>query len=337
MGEVLVSVIVPVYNVEQYLDRCLKSITEQTYKNLQIILVDDGSPDNCPKICDAWAGRDSRIEVIHKQNAGLGMARNSGLEIAKGEYVFFFDSDDYVDKTIVEKCLAKAKENNSDVVVFGHVVVFDNGYTKERKISKEKTLFVGSEVKHTLLPAMFTYSLGFGVSACKMFNLKVLKNSGVRFVSERELASEDAVFSLEVFSKINSVSIVPEGLYYYYQRENSLTHTLVEGKQKKNNAYLKACLEMAEKAGLPETVKHHIMSRYHGFTLGVIMLIKKSDLPKTQKKKQLKEIFTDSVLRSTLIPQAIAHDALLPKLFWWCLKLKCHPLCYLFINLKAGM
>ena len=89
--EPLVSVVIPIYNVEKYLDRCVSSVVNQTYRNLEIILVDDGSPDNCPAMCDAWAERDSRIRVIHKKNNGQGMARNSGMDIATGKYIFFFD------------------------------------------------------------------------------------------------------------------------------------------------------------------------------------------------------------------------------------------------------
>ena len=99
----LVSVIVPIYNVEKYLEKCIESIVNQTYKNLEIILVDDGSPDNCPAICDEWAQKDSRIKVIHKKNGGLSSARNAGLEVSNGEYISFVDSDDWLDENTFEE------------------------------------------------------------------------------------------------------------------------------------------------------------------------------------------------------------------------------------------
>ena len=102
----LISVIIPVYRVEKYLDRCLRSITEQTYRNLEIILVDDGSPDNSGTICDAWAARDSRIRVIHKENAGAGAARNTGLNVASGDVVSMIDSDDYLEIHMYEHLLS---------------------------------------------------------------------------------------------------------------------------------------------------------------------------------------------------------------------------------------
>lgn len=102
----LISVIVPVYNVEPYLDRCLESIVNQTYRNLEIILVDDGSPDNCPAMCDAWAKKDSRIKVIHKKNGGAGLARNVALDIVQGEYISLIDSDDYIEPHMYEHLLS---------------------------------------------------------------------------------------------------------------------------------------------------------------------------------------------------------------------------------------
>lgn len=110
MKKPLISVIVPIYNVESYLNRCVESIVNQTYQNLEIILVDDGSPDNCPQICDDWARKDSRIKVIHKENGGLSDARNAGMNIATGEYISFIDSDDYVALDFCETMLLVIKK-----------------------------------------------------------------------------------------------------------------------------------------------------------------------------------------------------------------------------------
>lgn len=119
----LVSVIVPVYKVEKYLHRCIDSIINQTYKNLEIILVDDGSPDNCGKICDEYAEKDNRIKVIHKSNGGLSSARNAGLDVANGDYVYFVDSDDYIDTKLVEDNLNLAIEHDADMVCFNYFEV----------------------------------------------------------------------------------------------------------------------------------------------------------------------------------------------------------------------
>ena len=118
--EKTISVIVPIYNVEKYLDRCLKSIINQTYKNLEIILIDDGSPDNCGTICDEYAKKDNRIKVVHKDNGGLVKARNTGLDIATGEYISFIDPDDWIELNMYEEMIKIADETNTDIVRCGY-------------------------------------------------------------------------------------------------------------------------------------------------------------------------------------------------------------------------
>ena len=122
----LVSVIVPVYKVEKYLNRCVNSILNQTYKDLEVILVDDGSPDSCPEICDGYAQKDKRVKVIHKENGGQGSARNSGLDVARGEYILFVDSDDYIAKNLIEITLQKAERFDADMVIFDYASVDEN-------------------------------------------------------------------------------------------------------------------------------------------------------------------------------------------------------------------
>ena len=120
MREPLISIIIPVYGVEEYLNQCLESVVNQTYANLEIILVDDGSKDNCPAMCDGWANKDSRIKVVHKENGGLSSARNAGLDIFTGEYVAFVDSDDYIAQDMYELLYSRAKEGNYDIVDCGY-------------------------------------------------------------------------------------------------------------------------------------------------------------------------------------------------------------------------
>jgi glycosyltransferase involved in cell wall biosynthesis len=130
MNQTKVSIIVPVYNVEKYLDRCLTSLINQTLKDIEIILVDDESPDNCPAICDNYAQKDPRIKVIHKKNQGLGMACNSGMENATGEYIAFCDSDDYVDNCMYENMYYIAVKHEADAVYSGIKTVNQNGIVK---------------------------------------------------------------------------------------------------------------------------------------------------------------------------------------------------------------
>ena len=122
-----ISVIIPVYKVEEYISRCIKSVVDQTYSNLEIILVDDGSPDNCPAICDKWAEKDSRIKVIHKKNGGLSDARNAGMQIASGEFIGFVDSDDWISKEMYQLLYENMKENESDISACGVKLVWEDG------------------------------------------------------------------------------------------------------------------------------------------------------------------------------------------------------------------
>ena len=120
----LISIIVPVYNVEEYLDKCVESIVNQTYKNIEVILVDDGSPDNCPKMCDDWAKKDKRIKVIHKKNGGLSDARNKGIDESKGEYLSFVDSDDYITDNYVELLYNIISKEHADISMAKQYVVY---------------------------------------------------------------------------------------------------------------------------------------------------------------------------------------------------------------------
>ena len=121
-----ISVIIPVYNTEKYLKRCVDSVREQTYGNLEIILVDDGSPDGCPQMCDAFAAEDDRIKVIHKENAGVAAARNTGLDVATGEYLTFVDSDDYIAPEMYQSLLDVLMQTDSDIAACNTVEVFQN-------------------------------------------------------------------------------------------------------------------------------------------------------------------------------------------------------------------
>lgn len=304
----LVSIVVPIYNVEKYLNRAIESIIKQTYKNLEIILVDDGSVDNSSYICDEWGQRDDRIVIIHKENAGAGKARNSGIESATGEYIFFFDSDDYVDCNTVEKCVYNAILNNSDVVVFGRKEVSENGIEKTVEFFPNQKVFLGDEIFNTLLPKMFSHKCGFGLSCCsKMFKLSAIKDNNLKFKSEREILSEDSFFLLELFTKIKTLSVIPEYFYYYCERLSSFSHTYSEDKQKNNDVFLRKCIEYVKENNLSEKMIPHMMSRYQIYSITVMKEIITADLTWDTKKEKLLNIFNNSFFRNTLRYDAIKN------------------------------
>lgn len=227
----LISIVVPVYNVEKYLETCVNSLIHQSYSNLEIILVDDGSTDSSGKLCDILASRDSRISVIHKKNAGLGMARNTGLQNANGEYISFIDSDDYIKIDTYEKIVNLISKSTIDAVYFGHIKVNDTRAYCAGSLPSELE-YCGEEI----LRKFFLNSLGelprqngndfTGISACcAVYRKELLDTKSILFQSERKVLSEDIIFNLNVCANANCIKILPEYLYYYVFRGSSLTKT----------------------------------------------------------------------------------------------------------------
>ena len=224
-----VSIIVPVYRTEKYLGRCLESLRNQSLKEIEIILVDDGSPDGCPQLCDKAAAEDSRIKVLHKANEGAGYARNFGMAAAEGEYVGFADSDDYVDKYMFERLYLAAKKYNAQLVMSGICFVGGNVFGKENEYYKdlyfeEDTFFEGEKgIKELMCGICGTLpnesrDSRYGMSACKnLYKREAAEKNNVRFLSEREILSEDALFMLD-FAAAADRAVGIRGAFYYYCR-----------------------------------------------------------------------------------------------------------------------
>lgn len=222
----LVSIIVPVYNVEKYIHRCVDSIIKQTYCNIEIILVDDGSKDNSGSICDDYAERDSRIKVIHKENGGLGFARNSGLDVATGKYVTFIDGDDYIGESHVAGMLSLIDKTGTDTCIAGHTKVYADNEVKHKNVCAGK-VYKG-DVKKEILPRMCgANSSGMDyieMSVCMvLLSNEIIQSNNLRFVSEREFVSEDLVFDFDYYPLSKGVCISDLVDYYYCDNEGSLT------------------------------------------------------------------------------------------------------------------
>ena len=209
-----ISVIVPVYNVEEWLDQCVESIVKQTYSQLEIILVDDGSPDNCPRKCDEWAQKDKRIKVIHKKNGGLSSARNAALEIATGEYVSFIDSDDYIHKDMYKIMLEKLIDTGADVVKCGRYL--DNS----ESIQENKVIELDKEYTHEEVLDCFFYHKDDFCSGIwdKLFKMSLFDD--IRFPDG--LNSEDYYVYGIIYNRTNKLYFTNTPLYYYRIREGSI-------------------------------------------------------------------------------------------------------------------
>jgi len=216
MKKSLISIVVPVYGVEEYLERCVDSIINQTYKNIEIILVDDESPDNCGKLCDEFAKKDKRIIVIHKKNGGLSDARNAGLEKSSGEYVCFVDSDDFVSELYVEKLLNGAIKNNADICACNFEYTDLND---KRWIRKEKENKVYS--RKEAIKDIFTTEQNTEVMAWnKIYKKSLFTQNDIRFPYGK--IHEDNFTTYKLYNKANKIALISDKLYYYVQRDNSI-------------------------------------------------------------------------------------------------------------------
>lgn len=222
----LISVIVPIYNVEKYLCQCLDSLTDQTYKNIEVIMVDDGSPDNCGAICNEYAERYSNFIAVHKENAGLGMARNTGLENAHGQYVIFIDSDDYISDSLIEELYKELKLYQVDVCISG----FECTVEGQRNVQYESKCYPGEKARTELLPRMIG-SLpdkkdSVEMSVCGvLYKMEPVREHNILFPSERELISEDLIFNIEYMQHANGACLSSAVGYYYNINPSSLTRS----------------------------------------------------------------------------------------------------------------
>lgn len=214
MNQPLVSIIVPIYKVEPYLRHCLDSLVNQTYTNLKIILIDDGSPDNCPQICDEYAAKDNRIVVIHKENGGLSDARNAGLEICKGEYISFVDSDDWVDDIYIETLCSQIRDNQYDFIIA------DYYQSNESAEAKHILCDNGSILGNT--PIISTYcKLTYPPCAwAKLYNRLFIEKYHFRFYPK--LLFEDQLWNCQLAAKAKNIYITNFKIYHYIIRNNSI-------------------------------------------------------------------------------------------------------------------
>lgn len=304
MQKGLVSVVLPIYNVEKYLDRCLSSVVNQTYQNLEIILVDDESPDSCPELCEQWAQKDSRIKVVHKKNAGLGMARNTGIENATGQYICFFDSDDYIEPDTVEKCYTLAMQTHADVVSYGFYKVDSRGTVVSTHIPNcEKTLFSGREIVEEFLPDLLSADPVTGrsselwLSACgALYSLELINKTGWRFVSERQIISEDVYSLMEFYSHVKKAAVLKEAFYYYCENGSSLTHTYRPDRYQKLCHFYGVCMELCDKLGYPDHIRLRLDRVTISYAIAALKMEASSPRSLKERRAAVKAIVCDPVM-----------------------------------------
>lgn len=214
ISEDLISIIVPVYKVEKYLERCVKSIINQTYKNLEIILIDDGSPDQCPYMCEEWSKRDTRIKVIHKQNGGLSDARNEGLKISTGKFIGFVDSDDWIAPKMYERLLKAIIADQSDIAQCNVKMVWENNSHSRILLQPNNCVLKRDEAQLELLNESKLKQPVWN----KLYRKNIIK--GIPF--EKGKYHEDVFWSYQAIGNAESVSIIDYIGYYYWQHAESI-------------------------------------------------------------------------------------------------------------------
>jgi len=237
-----VSIIVPVYNVEKYFDECINSILNQTYENLEIIIVDDGSTDSCGRKADEFAGTDGRIKVFHKENSGPALARNLGLKHATGDYICFIDSDDHYEPDFVEKMLGALFKENADMV-------FCNFFASyiDREEPVKKLLEIGAE-KEFPSDEYMRWVYGYSGTFCFIWN-KIYKKEVFRDIEFRDMLGEDGQIILYIIDNCKKIYYLPDILYHYRRRKSSVVNTKQESMLEDEMWWIKDHMDRLESTG----------------------------------------------------------------------------------------
>lgn len=341
--DVIVSVVVPVYNVAKYLDRCVNSLISQTYTNLEIILVDDGSTDDSGQMCDEWARRDHRIKVVHKRNAGLGMARNTGIECATGAYVCFVDSDDYVLPQMIECAVAEAEKQQSDIAVYGAICVNAQGEMRYIRPTPTQTVYVGEDIQRIYLPEYIGddpvtgKDSGIPGSAwASLISMELIRETGWEFVSEREFLMEDVYSMMKLCRYAKKIAVITESFYCYCENETSLTHSYRPDRFEKTKFLYRKCLELCEDYGYPETVRSRCGEILWA---GVITSLKQEVVHMKDRRtaiKRIGQIIGDEMIQRALDAKRKTKINLKKKIFFWAMAHRYRWLCYVLLRARQG-
>ncbi|MBF0601919.1 glycosyltransferase family 2 protein [Limosilactobacillus oris] len=340
-GEI-VSIVVAIFNVGKYLDRCVLSIVNQTYKNIEIILVDDGSTDNSSMLCDKWLQKDKRIKVIHKNNGGLSDARNAGLNKATGDYICFVDGDDYIEKNMVEVSLKYVTSSEAGVVIFSNYDVSADGHKTQRNIYSSEELYTESNIIPKLLDECIgtmptsksDYDIGFSPWG-RLCKRSVLINNNVYFKDEHILIYEDLMFLLDLLPVITKAVVINQPLYDYCENSNSLTRRFDVSrfnKIKKQYYYLKNNKQYSKLIFGNFETKLRFERTVIGYIRNAVTI-----LAQNHAVQSIKEICNDEFTQELLQNYPINKLPIKQSIFAFAFKYKMVRLLMMLIRLKSTM
>ena len=315
-NEIMISVVMPVYGVEQHLEASVASVLAQSYRNFEIILVDDCSPDGCGALCDDLALREKCISVVHHSvNKGLSEARNSGMDVARGDYVFFMDSDDVIEPDLLESVVGSLERNSAQVVVFG---ICEDYYDKAGDLKKSFPISYGKEMLLATPEAVRLEVMNlevktfYGYAWNKIYSLPYLRSVGARF--ETVTLIEDIKFNVSVFNEVTSVNILASAPYHYMKRmDDSLTNKFVPEYFELHRQRVEMIYEQHKAWGLcNHYVRNKLGNIYVRYVFSALQrnCDERSGLGLLGRVKWIRALFLDSLF-SELLPYAASESKLL--------------------------
>lgn len=299
----LVTVAIPAYNVEKFLGNGLRCIQNQTYSNLEIILVDDGSTDHTPEICDELAKEDSRIRVFHKENGGPGSARNLGIDQAKGEYLYFFDVDDSVEPDFIADSVQYAEQKNADLIIYGYYVRFINSSEEELISVSEREIHSNDDLKKVYCDELLWMKHGNGFVWNKFYRMSFLKKYDFHFGNQR--IQQDEPFNMQLYPKLENVYICDKAYYHYviYSSGNASSRYLPNKADIITDVYHKFLTFYNDWKLTDDRVLRYIRNRYVSGIFGVVtgnFFHRDCKLSKEEKQVKIEEILHSDELMDVL-------------------------------------
>ena len=351
MSQPKVSIIVPVYNAEKYIERCIRSLREQTLEDIEIIIVDDSSTDRSLEICKGIAAEDNRIKVIHKINEGAGLARNAALEIATGEYIGFADSDDHVKKDMFATLYRKAKEYDSDLVMSGVLFVDGNMFSEKgecvRKIYFDKDTHFDTEERLKELRMGIVGALPddeddskYGMSIWKnLFRHEIIKKNNITFQSERKMLSEDALFMIDYISCINKATGIDQAFYYYCRNEDSISKSYKKDRFEKSLVFVGEVEKRFENDIAEKNYRIYIDRFWQAMCRVLcsqeIMHAKANNIAYGALKKKLKEICTHDLTVRAMRSYPLNKLPMKQRIFAYCMRFRMYFLLKVLVELRS--
>ncbi|MBQ2966591.1 MAG: glycosyltransferase [Clostridia bacterium] len=351
MPQPKVSIIVPVYNAEKYLERCISSLQKQTLQEIEIILVDDASTDNSLAICKEKAERDARIKVIHKENEGAGYARNTALKMATGEYIGFLDSDDFVAPEMFQTLCDKAEQYSSDLVMSG--VLFVDGNMFSEKGECERKTYFEEDTHFDTEESLKKLRMGivgatpedaddskYGMSIWKnLFRRAIIEQNNLSFQSEREMLSEDALFMVDYIACIRKATGIRKAFYHYCRNASSISKAYKKDRFEKSLVFIKEVERRFEKDIKPEEYRIYINRFWQAMCRVIcaqeILYAAENKIKFSDLKKRLKAVCTHPQTVSTLKTYPLGTLPLKQRVFAYGMKYRMFLLLKILVGLRS--